>query len=208
MAEAIGDMAVRSWALAEVYTLGRHGRGEGEAGLRVIPRRGLTIVQVAGYPEGDAAVCRAIAHCVGTAPAPEPCRGAVAADGEVAVLWNGPQRYWLVVPEARWDPQVLLAKLAAELDLMAALTDHSQGRVVLRLEGHALEAVLATGSQLDVHLAAMPAGWCRPTALDGVGCVLHRLDVARADLYIPRGYASSFFHWLLDAGAEFGVELR
>lgn len=198
----MSEVLSRRCALAAVYQTGRFGLTASAAGVTIRRLQGLDILQVATYPDTAERVRQVIAQQCGLAPADQPCRAVMQDDARI--LWNGPQRWWIVQPE---NP-ALLSQLRQELGADAAVTVHSHGRVVLRLQGPAMRALLAKGSAVDFHPDHFPAGWCRPLALDHFDVQLHCMDdQASADVYIARSLAVSFWEWLLDAAAEFGVEV-
>ena len=198
----MSEVLTRRCALAAVYQTGRFGLTESAVGITIQRLQGLDILQVATYPDTAERVRNIIAQQCGLAPAEQPCQAVM--QEATRILWNGPQRWWIVQPE---NPD-LLPQLRNELGVDAAVTVHSHGRVVLRLQGPATRALLAKGSAVDFHPDHFPAGWCRPLALDHFDVQLHCLnDEASVDVYIARSLAVSFWEWLLDAAGEFGVEV-
>ena len=196
----MSELPARRSALSTVYRPGRHGHPDGEPGIRVRERRNLEIVQVAAYPDTAATVSEVIAGEVGVVPATEPSRAVV--QGEIAILWMGPQRWWVVLPEGR----DLGALLARRLDDDAAVTPQGHGRAALRIAGTGVRDLLAAGSTVDFHPDRFRAGWCRPTQLAGMGVTLHCVDdTPTVDLYVPRSYAVSFWEWLMEAGLAAGL---
>lgn len=199
----MSELPMRRSALTTVYRPGRYGEPQGEPGIRVRERRDLEIVQVAAYPDTAVNVAGVIAGAVGVAPAVENCR-ATTQDG-TAILWVGPQRWWVVLA----DGGDMATTLAAQLGDDAAVTPQGHGRVSLRLAGAAVRSLLASGSTVDFHPEHFAAGWCRPTQLAHMGVVLHCVDDGpTVDVYVPRSYAVSFWEWLMETGASLGLEVE
>ena len=192
----------RHSALAEVYQTGRFGPANQASGVTIQQLQGLSIIQVAAYPDTANSARQIIESICGLAPAEQP-RQAVTQEN-LRILWNGPQRWWIVQSE---DPD-LLKRLSAELGADAAVTEHSHGRIVLRLNGPAVRDLLAKGSPVDFHPAHFQASWSRPLGLEHFDVQLHCLDdAASVDMYIARSLAVSFWEWLIDAASEFGGEI-
>ena len=196
------ETLTRHSALAEVYETGYIGPADHSPGISVQHLQGLSIIQVAAYTDIAKNVNQMIKSICGLAPADKP-RQAVMQD-EVRILWNGPQRWWIVQPE----DSTLAGRLRGELGADAAVTEYSHGRVVLRLSGPAVRDLLAKGSAVDFHKPYFQVGWSRPLALEHFDVQLHCLnDAASVDVYISRSLAVSFWEWLIDAAGEFGVEI-
>lgn len=196
----MSEVLTRRSALASVYQPGQY--GSGEPTVRVMERRGLEIVQVAAFSGTIVHVAGVIAGTLGIGPATVTCQGT--SQGDNAVLWVGPDRWWLVRP----GDGELLDNLATQLGDEAALTPQGHGRVALRLWGHGVRDLLASGTTVDVHPSQFSAGWCRPTQLAHMGVVLHCVDdTPTVDVYVPRSYAVSFWEWLLEIGAGLGLEV-
>jgi len=192
----------RQCALAAVYQAGRFGQAVPTPGITVQQLQGLSIIQVAAYPDTASKTGQIIQSVCGLAPADKP-RQAVMQD-TLRILWNGPQRWWIVQPE----DATLLQCLREELGQNAAVSEHSQGRVVLRLRGPSVRDFLAKGSTVDFHPAHFQAGWSRPLTLDHFDVQVHCLDnLASVEIYIARSLAVSFWEWLVDASGEFGTEV-
>jgi sarcosine oxidase subunit gamma len=196
----------RRSALANVYQVGRFGATQPSPGITVQQQQNLSIIQVAAYPDTAHKTAQMIQAFCDLAPADQPRQGVI--QERLHILWNGPQRWWIVQPEDATDT-TRLARLRADLGVDAAVSEHSQGRIVLRLQGLAVRDLLSKGSAVDFHPMRFQAGWCRPLALDHFDVQLHCLDdSASVDIYIARSLAVSFWEWLLDACGEFGVDVK
>ena len=117
-----------------------------------------------------------------------------AAAGQVFALSTS--EWWLVSNAA---PVVETAALRS--------VDLSAGRTVIRLSGPRARDVLAKGCGLDLHPRAFAVGRCTQTPVAHVGALLHHVDDAVWDLYVPRSTARHFWEWLTEAAAEFGGEV-
>jgi sarcosine oxidase subunit gamma len=99
------------------------------------------------------------------------------------------------------------AVLAPLADL-AAIVDQDHGRVVLRVTGPNVRDALAKGFAVDLRARAFKPGDTAVTSVAHIGVKLWQIDDARTyDIAIPRGFASSIWHWLEASAAEYGLEL-
>jgi sarcosine oxidase subunit gamma len=86
------------------------------------------------------------------------------------------------------------------------VVDLSHARAVLRLEGGAVRDVLAKGCPLDVD--GLATGDCAATVVGHFNVTLHCVGEGVVDVYVARSFAASFGEWVLNAGAEFGIDIR
>lgn len=197
-------------ALAAVRVPGRQGDPAAAAPLRLCDLVGLEIVQVAAWPDTDAAVAAALPPLTGC---PVPDRAGIAGEAPgpagtapVRTLWMGPERYWVVS-----DNGGMAARLAGAFPAATAVTlDLSHARTVLRLSGDPVRAVLAKGLPVDTDPRVLPPGAVVQSQISHIGVTLHRRvqdGIDGIDLYVFRGFAQHFWEWLTDAAAEFGVEV-
>ncbi|QBQ54244.1 sarcosine oxidase subunit gamma [Nitrosococcus wardiae] len=113
-----------------------------------------------------------------------------------AILWLGPDKWW-VVSETQ-PPQELTEKLTYALETEnAALTDVSHGVFRFRMRGPDVPHVLSAGVSLDLHPSVFKPGRSVPSAWDDVYILLHRVEEECFDIYTLRSYASSLEEWLV-----------
>ena len=134
-----------------------------------------------------------------------------ATKNRVTALWLGPDQWLLVCPAD--DSTLFIGSLQEALaDSPCAITDVSDGRTALWLEGPSAREVLAKGCPLDLHPRAFPPGSCAQTLLGKADVLLHlRADDPSPgpsfDLYVGRSFAHYLWAWLEDAGREYGVQV-
>jgi sarcosine oxidase subunit gamma len=134
-----------------------------------------------------------------------------ATKNRVTALWLGPDQWLLVCPAD--DSALFIRSLQEALaDSHCAITDVSDGRTAISLEGPSARAVLAKGCPLDLHPRAFPPGSCAQSLLGKADVLLHlRADEPPAgatfDLYVGRSFAQYLWAWLKDAGREYGVQV-
>lgn len=157
--------------------------------IRELPPRPL--VQVSAFHGHAGAAADALERSAGLRPPRD--IGHVVERDDRTLLCVGPGRWWLVggddaVPEL--DPA------------RAAVVDQSHGRVVLEVAGERVRDLLAKGTSIDLHPAALPAGRSAATALGPIAVVLHARADDRFEIHVARSYARALFDWLDDAALE------
>lgn len=174
---------------------GRHGAATGAPGMHVALRDGLGLATIVAA-DGCEAVLADRLRAFGGLPGP----GKARFTGERGLVWSAPGQ-WLAVAE---EPGVL-SGLAEELHGLAAVTEQSDSRAVLRLTGPRAGDALRKGVAVDLHPRAFGPGDAAVTVIAHVGAQLWQLDVAPTyDLAVPRSFAGSVWRWLDEAAAEFG----
>jgi methylglutamate dehydrogenase subunit D len=194
----------RSWQRVGVWDgvahPGRSGADRPEPGVVIMPRHDFTLALVIGSHEGGTDLERVFGarYAIRPPDAPRAVCGA-----SLDLVWAGPSQ-WLAVSVRPEMP----AELAAELTGIAAVTDQSDARAVLRLNGPHVRDVLAKGCPVDLHERAFRRGDTILTAIGGIGVQIWWADVDDAlHLAVPRSMAFSFWSWLLPSAQEFGVEV-
>jgi len=189
---------VGAWdGIASPMPLGARGSG---AGVVITPCDDLSIACVIGSEADMAALAR---HFSDRYAVDLPSTPKAVTVKDVRLLWAGPSQ-WLVV-----SPQTdLPSRLSAELGTLAAVSDQSDARAVLRLEGESARTALAKGCSVDLHPLAFGPASTAITAIAGMGVQLWRDDDGDVfHLTVARSMAGSFWSWLMASSAEFGVEV-
>jgi heterotetrameric sarcosine oxidase gamma subunit len=189
----------RKGAWDGIARTGRSGPESVDPGVVITPRHDFSLATVIGI-EGDWTLTEHFGSRFGIEPpdAPRAIPGA-----KLDLLWAGPSQ-WLAVSVRPAMP----AELAADLQGIAAVSDQTDARAVLRLRGVRVRDVLAKGCPVDLHPRAFRRGDTFITAIGGIGVQVWWTDVDDAlHLAIPRSMAGSFWSWLLPSAHEFGVEV-
>ena len=127
---------------------------------------------------------------IGVAP-PPPLKVASGRSGDL--VWSGPD-HWLFVGKERG----LIAEIAARLAGLAAVSDQSDARAVLRVSGPRVREALAKGCMIDLHPRAFQPGSTALTSIAYMGVQLWQVDDAPTyDLAVFRSLAGSFWSWLV-----------
>lgn len=175
------------------------------AGLRVVERVDVRLASVAARTGKAGALKEAFASSFGVEL---PDRGLRSQAGGVAALWSGPGR-WLVLASGAATQPAGAAALASLLHGTASVTDQSDGRIVLEMSGMRVRDVLAKGVMLDLHDRRFAARATAMTSIAHIDVQISRLDDAgRFEILVPRSFARSFWNWLENSAAEFGMEVN
>jgi sarcosine oxidase subunit gamma len=195
-------------AWAGLVADGRIGAG-GAPGVSALIREGLGIATLIGAEGGAVALAQAVRQQLGL---DLPATSAVARAGEHALAWAGPDQ-WLLVADRRGG----FAEILTALSGVAAVSDQSDDRAVLRLAGPKIRETLAKGCMIDLHPAAFPVGATALTSIAHIGIQLWRAqdepddadgpDGVVFEIMIPRSMAGSFWSWFAASVAEFGCQV-
>lgn len=178
----------------------RHGADE--PGVTLTERRLISLAQVAAWPDTAARVAGILAAQLGCTP---PQGRSASSQGPAGILLAlSPGRWLLESPDPRLA-ETLVRQIGAEL---GAVTDLSHARIAIRLCGPKATWVLNKGLAIDLHLDVFPPMRIVQSAIHEIGIVLRRLSPECFELYVPRGFALSFWHWLLEAAEETGYRIE
>jgi sarcosine oxidase subunit gamma len=178
--------------------------GTGVPQLVITERKNLAIATVIARKGQGAALRAAFGQRFGVLL---PDRPTCAAAGGITVIGMAPQQ-WLAVAEE--DAAVeFLDHLTIALGLYAAITEQSDARAVLRLQGSKARAALAKGLPIDLHPHHFKPGDAALTVMALTGVHLWQIDDNPTyDLAVSRSMASGLVSLLIDNAAEYGVEFR
>ncbi len=187
----------RDPACLESCAPGRFGAPVPHAGITFSARTNLTLIDVRG-DRGNPPFLASAGATLGADLPLLPNTSTQARDCDV--LWLGPDQ-WLLIGR---DPALINEQLTIA---GGCLTDVSHGRAAWRISGPHSMDMLAKGCSLDLHPSVFQAGHCAQTSIAHVGVLLHRRDDGSFDLYCARSYAQTLWHWLTEAGGEYGYEV-
>ena len=171
--------------LAGIAVQGRFGASKGQPGVVFSLRHPLSIVTViARAGQGEATAAALSGH---------------------AAQWAGPDQY-VVLAEGRGEGE-LYRELRSKLAGLASVIDQSHGRVVIRIAGPKVRAVLAKGTPVDLHPDEFLVGKSALTQMAHVGVHLTRVGPDAFDLSVFRGFSQSFWEWLTVQAEEFGYQV-
>ncbi|MFC2248099.1 sarcosine oxidase subunit gamma [Labrys portucalensis] len=171
------------------------------AGVTVQDRSGLEIVTLAARKGQEGALAARMQAAYGLRLPNGPKRVVA---GSLAALGTGPSA-WLVTREAG-GPNLLVSDLIEAVGTLASVTDQTSGYAVLRVSGPHVRDMFAKGLDIDLHPRAFAPGDTAVTACSHIGVTLWQLDETPTyEIALFRSMAGSFWHWLSDSAAEFGL---
>lgn len=108
---------------------------------------------------------------------------------------------WLAVGET-----ALVDGLVSSIGSLAAVTDQSDSRAMIRIEGPKARATLAKGLPIDLHPGQFQAGDSAVTMMARFALQLWQVDDSPAfDILVARSTADDFLALLVANAAEYGV---
>ncbi len=128
------------------------------------------------------------------------------ASGDYSAQWLSPDEWLLIVPPGE-EFEVENRLRAALGDAHVAIVNVSGGQTLLELEGEHVRDLLQKSVIYDVHPQNFPAGKGVMTCFAKASVILRRPDAQRWQLVIRRSFADYSYRWLLDAGAEYGIDV-
>ncbi len=196
----MGNTINRRSALESVYKTGRLGADSGITGIHISERTGLTIVHVEVAIDDDESA-QSLEVLLGTSlPSP----GQSVDSSDYRLICSGPGRWLLVSPgNTHGETENRLG-----VAIGVAVNNVSSSRCVVRLSGAHVRDVLAADCKIDLHPSVFSPGSSATTDIDHVVVILDCIDEDTFDVYVPRGFAVSFWEWLMEAAAEYGGEIR
>lgn len=182
---------------------GRYGRTRGEPGVIAGEIIGVGLAQIKAR-KNRAGLAEATRRAFGV----ELPRAPRCAEGRgLAFVWSGPERWLALAPEA--PDKGMEALLGEPFARLAAIIDESHGRVLLRAHGARIRDALGKGLSVDLDPRAFRPGHAAITTVAQIGVLLWQRDERPTyEFALPRSLAQSYWHWLGEATAEWGLEWR
>lgn len=175
-----------------------HGRA-GEA-LHLAEREGLAMINLRGDGASESFV-RAVRSVLGAAPPAVP--NTTAQGAECLLIWLGPDEWLAQLPYGqRADAE---QRLRAALEGQhAALTDVSDGNILLVLDHPRACELLSRGCPLDLDESVFPTGTCAQSVFSKANVLLVRETAQRFAVTVRRSFAPYLYEALQDA-AKLGL---
>ncbi|MER9232394.1 sarcosine oxidase subunit gamma [Mesorhizobium sp. M0622] len=202
-------MAEFSWIarspLEKALVVGAYGARGTEAGVSLTEIRNFDLIQMMARRGKAADLAKAAQARFGVA-APDAPKTISASD--VTLIWSGPDQFLALSKGGKHA----MEPLSQALSQFASLSDQSHARVLITISGEKAHAMLAKLSSIDLHPAAFPVGAAAATSIDHTSVNLWRGNdqpdgQAVFNLLVFATFAESLWHTMLDAAAEYGVEI-
>lgn len=191
--------------LEHALVVGASGALDLEAGISLTEVRNFDLIQMMARRGKGAELANAAKARFGMA-APEVPKAVSASD--VTLIWSGPDQF-LVLSKGGKHAMDILSQAFSQ---SASLSDQSHARALISVSGTKARAMLAKLSSLDLHQAAFPIESAAATSIDHTGVNLWRGNDRPGGqpvfkLLVFATFAESLWRTLLDAAAEYGVEI-
>ena len=125
-----------------------------------------------------------------------------------AAVWLGPDE-WLLnsIPG---DESLLENDLNMTLkDVHHSVTDVSDNSTIIQLFGPHARSVIMKGCAVDIHPRVFNPGDAFQSNLAAASVIMWQLDlIPTFNIMVRASFASYLWEWLLDAGAEFGIQVQ
>ncbi|TCT03532.1 sarcosine oxidase subunit gamma [Aquabacter spiritensis] len=179
---------------------GHYGPDAAQPGLTAQVVDGLALATVAARKGASGALAQAVLDAFGIALVDAP---KVSFLGDLSFIGTAPGR-WLAT--AGGAPAAHVARLQGALADAAALTDQSDGSLIIDVYGPKARMALAKLVPLDLHPAVFAPGDAAATAAALIPLVVWQLnDMPAYRFAVPRSFAPAFLRALVSGAAEFGV---
>jgi heterotetrameric sarcosine oxidase gamma subunit len=194
-----------SWRICgpwdSVITEEHYGARSGDPGVHVEPISNIgmaSLIAAHGTFERVASAFRA-QHEVALQPSPAVQRGR-----QFDLVWTAPEQWLAVAPGNR----SIAADLQSTVGSVCAVADQTGGRAVLRVSGPRFRRALAKGCPIDLDPHVFTEGTAAATSISLMGVNVWRIPGEDAiHIALFRSMAASFWCWLHDSSAEFGLQV-
>ena len=200
----MSDRALASRSVLDrIAQPGRHGQLGGAPGVVLGECRYRGVVSLIARKGMATAVAAAARAAYGVAL---PLKPGSERSGAMTFIWAGPER-WLVIAEDR-SSEELAQSLRSVFAGLAAIAEQGDGRALIRISGPRARDVLAKILTIDLHPRVFRRG---DTAITGAAHLEVQIwqvdDQPSYEIALFRGFAGSFWHWLIASAAEYGYEV-
>ncbi|MER8441226.1 sarcosine oxidase subunit gamma [Mesorhizobium sp. M1312] len=203
-------MAEFSWLpsspLEHALAVGAYGARDVAPGISFTEVRNFDLIQVMARRGKGAELASAAKARFGMA-APDAPKAVQATDAWL--IWSGPDQFLVLSKGGKHA----IEPLTQAFSQSASLSDQSHARAWISVSGAKARTMLAKLSSIDLHPTAFPIGAAAATSIDHTSVNLWRGDdrpdgQAVFNLLVFATFAESLWHTMLDAAAEYGVDIR
>ena len=188
-------------ALENIHIKGQYGDHEGKNGkdlLKISEIKGLLIVQIVQYKNSKLLLknLKIDGLCFKDQSL------SVSNNKDSRILWNGPKN-WLFVSTKK----ELIKEIKKNLDeINFAITDLSQSKAVIEIEGNQAKEVLKKGCPFNFN--ELNKNNCLNSTFNGISITVDMLDTNpnKIRLFTLRSFGESFYHSITDSSLEFGYK--
>lgn len=125
------------------------------------------------------------------------------ATGERACLWLGPNE-WLITGPDGSEKDLATGIRAALAGQRAAVTDVSESRTVILIQGPRARDLLQKGVPIDLHPREFQSGHCAQTHIAGANVIVRLIDERPTyEVFVLNSFAEHLWLWLESASREY-----
>jgi heterotetrameric sarcosine oxidase gamma subunit len=190
--------------LEHALVAGAYGARDVEPGISLTEVRNFDLIQIMARRGRWADLASAAKARFGVS-VPDAPRVAQAEDA--TLIWSGPDQFLVLSKDGKH-----MDILSQAFSQSASLSDQSHARALISVSGAKARTMLAKLSSIDLHPHALPIGAAATTSMDHTSVTLWR-GKDRTDgqavfnLLVLATFAESLWHTLLDAAAEYRVDI-
>ncbi|HTV29320.1 MAG TPA: sarcosine oxidase subunit gamma family protein [Xanthobacteraceae bacterium] len=171
-------------------------------GVFITERTDICLCSLLARKGAEAALTERVREVFGVALPHEPRHTGTT---PAAFAWAGPSQ-WLALGVGPSQPFEL--QLRSSLADVASVMDQSDGRTIVRIGGPRARDTLAKGVHIDLHPSVFRPGDTAITIVSYIGVHFWQVDSTPTyEFAMFRSFAISFWEWLVNAAAEFGVSV-
>ena len=189
-------------SLKDVHTKGLFGDHEGKEEkdlIKVYENKNLLIVQIAQYKNSTISVKEIKIDNLNLKDQPLN----VSSNNDTRILWNGPKN-WLLVSQKNSFVKKELEKKFNETDF--AVTDLSQSRAIIELEGANAKEILKKGCPFNFN--ELRKNNCFNSIFNGMSVTVDMIgdNPDKVRIFTLRSFGESLYHSITDSCLEFGYK--
>jgi sarcosine oxidase subunit gamma len=191
--------------LEHALVAGAYGARDVAPGISLTEVRNFDLVQVMAR-RGEEREMADVAKARFGMAAPDVSKAVQTADA--SLIWSGPDQFLVLSKGGKhaMDP------LSQAFSQSASLSDQSHARALIIVSGAKARAMLAKLLSIDLHPAVFPIDAAAATSIDHTSVNLWRGNdrpdgQAVFNLLVFATFAESLWHTMLDAAAEYGVDI-
>lgn len=188
--------------LQSVANAGRHGVGDGDAGVSVCEIRNFQLVLVLAR-RGQAEAMRKTAKTQFGADPGNDAKTEAGKNGCV-MIWSGPDQFYALTPAAKAKP---VAQLQSKFSKSASISDQSNGRSLIRMSGARVRDCLCKMLSVDLHPDVFKVGDAVSTQMAHMAVNVWRDKDDAFNILVFTSFAESMWRTILDHAAEYGVDI-